>query len=33
MSWDELEKQAKRDDTNKREWDGDNSTPKKKRRR
>lgn len=36
LDWDELEKRAKRDDTNKREWDGDQSTPKptaKKRRR
>lgn len=35
MSWDELEKQAKREDTNKRDWEGDQPAPKpsKKRRR
>lgn len=35
MSWDELEKQAKRDDTNKRDWDGggDPSAAPKRRRR
>eukprot|EP00752_Nemacystus_decipiens_P016325 g14600.t1 len=36
LDWDELEKRAKRDDTNKRDWEGDNPTPKasaKRRRR
>lgn len=34
MSWDELEKQAKRDDTNKRDWEGGEppSAPKRRRR-
>lgn len=36
LDWDELEKRAKRDDTNKRDWEGDqpaSSKPAAKRRR
>ena len=33
LDWDELEKRAKRDDSNKRDWDGEESSSKQKRRK